>query len=129
MADDENSRELPPKEIHSDESLLAYLTAEPAFLGNEQLLIIGRGILSDVGDIVDLLAIDESGAVHVIFLPQGHRAARPSLKSYEDARSSAALSRDDLLGRVARPEIAAAKSRTSPRARSPPCRAGLEAAK
>lgn len=71
MDDDESSRALPPKEIRSDESLVAYLTAEPSFLGNERLLIIGRSILTDVGDIVDLLAIDDTGAVHVIFLPLG----------------------------------------------------------
>jgi len=70
MTDDDESP-LRPKETHSDESFIEYLLAEPTFLGDEQLLIIGRGILTDIGDIVDVLAIDSSETVHVIFLPHG----------------------------------------------------------
>lgn len=78
MTDDEDHRELRPKETLSDESFVEYLLAEPAFLGNEPLLILGRGILTDIGDIVDVLAIDGSGIVHVIFLPHGE-AGRATL--------------------------------------------------
>jgi hypothetical protein len=69
--DDEDASEPRLKETLSDDSLVEYLEADPAFLGDEQLLIIGRDILTDIGDIIDLLAIDGSGIVHVIFLPHG----------------------------------------------------------
>lgn len=55
----------------SDESLVAYIAAEPALLGNERLLILGRSVLIDIGDIGGVLAIDDRGDVHVISSPHG----------------------------------------------------------
>lgn len=69
MAEDEE-RPRTPTEWLSDERLVGYLRAEPSLLG-EALLVMGQSIPTDTGDIIDVLAIEATGTVHVIFLPQG----------------------------------------------------------
>lgn len=56
-----------PTPIGLEAQLEAYIESDPSILG-EQLLIIGRQIPTVHGGFIDLLALDDSAAVHVIEL-------------------------------------------------------------
>lgn len=53
-----------------DDSLAEVLEAEPALFG-EPLLIVGTSVLTDQGDVADVVAVDGEAAVHVISVASG----------------------------------------------------------
>lgn len=56
-----------PTGLAYEAELENYLESDPSLLG-EPLLIIGRQVVTGFGGFIDLLALDETGAVHVIEL-------------------------------------------------------------
>lgn len=69
---DERSARLPRSR---DDSVASVLEAEPALLG-APLLIVGTSVLTERGDVVDVVAVDSTAAVHVISVADGVADAR-----------------------------------------------------
>lgn len=69
---DERSVRLPRSR---DDSVAAVLEAEPALLG-DPLLIVGTSVLTERGDVADVVAVDSTAAVHVISVADGVADAR-----------------------------------------------------
>ncbi|RFA06669.1 hypothetical protein B7R21_19060 [Subtercola boreus] len=66
-ADGDKLSRIVPTPIGLESHLENYIESDPAMLG-ETLLIIGRQVLTSHGGFIDLLALDETAAVHVIEL-------------------------------------------------------------
>ncbi|MGO1406078.1 hypothetical protein [Agrococcus casei] len=66
-ADEGNLSRLVPTSIGLESQLETYIESDPTMLG-ETLLIIGRQVATSFGGFIDLLALDETAAVHVIEL-------------------------------------------------------------
>lgn len=66
-ADGDKLSRITPTAVGLESQLENYIESDPAMLG-EGLLIIGRQVLTAHGGFIDLLAVDETGAVHVIEL-------------------------------------------------------------
>lgn len=66
-ADGEKLSRIVPTSIGLESQLETYIESDPSMLG-ETLLIIGRQVATAFGGFIDLLALDETAAVHVIEL-------------------------------------------------------------
>lgn len=58
---------LTPRALPSERTLEEFLERDPALLGT-RLLVIGRQVRTPYGKLIDLLAVDEEGALHVLEL-------------------------------------------------------------
>ena len=66
-ADDQGLTRLTPTRVVSESQLEDHIEKDPTILGR-QLLLVGRQVKTDHGGVVDLLAVDAEGTVHVIEL-------------------------------------------------------------
>lgn len=66
-ADGDRLSRLVPTSVGLESQLESYIESDPSMLG-EALLIIGRQVATAFGGFIDLLALDETAAVHVIEL-------------------------------------------------------------
>ncbi len=85
-----------PTAVGLESQLENYIESDPAMLG-EGLLIVGRQVLTAHGGSIDLLAVDESGNVHVIELKR-HKTPRDVAAQALDYGSwVASLGRSDII--------------------------------
>src|SRR6266704_1052548 len=71
---------LVPGGMPTETRLEELIEAEPTILG-EPLLIIGRQVATSFGKIIDLLAVDADGVLHVLELKKDKTRAKSSLRS------------------------------------------------
>ncbi len=106
-ADGEKLTRITPTAIGLEAHLESYIESDPAMLG-EPLLIVGRQVPTAHGGFIDLLAIDENAAVHVIELKRDKTPRDVTAQTLDYGSWVAALGRAEVISIFAtyRPGIA-----------------------
>lgn len=86
-----------PTAIGLEAQLESYIESDPAILG-EALLVIGRQVPTVHGGYIDLLAIDETAAVHVIELKRDKTPRDVTAQALDYGSWVATLGRAEILG-------------------------------
>jgi len=84
-----------PTSIALESQLENYIESDPTMLG-ETLLIIGRQVATAFGGFIDLLALDETAAVHVIELKRDKTPRDVTAQALDYGSWVAGLSRSDI---------------------------------
>ena len=106
-ADGNKLTRITPTAIGLESQLESYIESDPSMLG-ETLLIIGRQVPTAHGGYIDLLAIDETAAVHVIELKRGKTPRDVTAQTIDYGSWVATLSRVEIINIFAayRPGVA-----------------------
>lgn len=94
-ADGEKLSRIVPTSIGLESLLENYIESDPSMLG-ETLLIIGRQVPTAFGGFIDLLALDETAAVHVIELKRDKTPRDVTAQALDYGSWAAGLSRSDI---------------------------------
>lgn len=90
-----NLSRIVPTPIALESQLETYIESDPAMLG-ETLLIIGKQVPTAHGGFIDLLALDETAAVHVIELKRDKTPREVTAQTLDYASWVATLSRSEV---------------------------------
>lgn len=94
-ADGDKLSRIVPTSIGLESQLETYIESDPSMLG-EQLLIIGRQVATAHGGFIDLLALDETAAVHVIELKRDKTPRDVTAQALDYGSWVAGLGRTDI---------------------------------
>ncbi|MES2093499.1 MAG: hypothetical protein V4531_06790 [Actinomycetota bacterium] len=94
-ADGDKLSRIIPTAIGLESQLEVYIESDPTMLG-ETLLIIGRQVLTAHGGYIDLLALDETAAVHVIELKRDKTPRDVTAQALDYGSWVSTLSRADI---------------------------------
>ena len=86
-----------PAAVGLESQLESFIESDPSILG-EVLLVIGRQVPTAHGGFIDLLAIDETAAVHVIELKRDRTPRDVTAQTLDYGSWVASLSRTEILG-------------------------------
>jgi hypothetical protein len=96
-ADGDALTRIVPTAVGLETQLESYIESDPAILG-EALLVIGRQVLTGHGGYIDLLAIDETAAVHVVELKRDKTPRDVTAQALDYGSWVATLGRSEILG-------------------------------
>jgi hypothetical protein len=94
-ADGEKLSRIVPTALALESQLETYIESDPTMLG-ETLLIIGRQVATAYGGFIDLLALDDTAAVHVIELKRDKTPRDVTAQALDYGSWVSTLSRDDI---------------------------------
>lgn len=95
-ADGKKLARITPTAIGLESQLETYIESDPSILG-QTLLIIGRQVPTAHGGFIDLLALDESGTVHVLELKRDKTPRDVTAQALDYGSWVSTLSRSDLV--------------------------------
>ncbi|MBF4574510.1 DUF91 domain-containing protein [Herbiconiux sp. VKM Ac-1786] len=96
-ADGDALTRIVPTAVGLEAQLESYIESDPAILG-ESMLVIGRQVPTAHGGYIDLLAIDETAAVHVIELKRDKTPRDVTAQALDYGSWVATLGRAEILG-------------------------------
>ncbi|MGO1592130.1 MAG: hypothetical protein ACTHW1_03385 [Ancrocorticia sp.] len=94
-ADGDKLTRLVPTSIGLEKQLETYIESDPGMLG-ETLLIIGRQVATAFGGFIDLLALDETAAVHVFELKRNKTPREVTAQALDYGSWVSTLGRSDI---------------------------------
>lgn len=94
-ADGDKLVRITPTAVGLETQLENYIESDPSMLGRD-LLIVGRQVLTVHGGYIDLLAVDESGTVHVIELKRDKTPRDVTAQALDYGSWIASLGRDEI---------------------------------
>lgn len=94
-ADGDRLSRIVPTSIGLESQLETYIESDPMMLG-EPLLIVGRQVPTAFGGFIDLLALDETAAVHVIELKRDKTPREVTAQALDYGSWAAGLGRTDI---------------------------------
>jgi hypothetical protein len=95
-ADGDKLSRIAPTAVGLESQLENFIESDPSMLG-EGLLLIGRQVLTAHGGFIDLLAVDESGNVHVIELKRDRTPRDVTSQTLDYGSWVSTLSRADII--------------------------------
>ena len=95
-ADGDKLTRLTHSAVGLESQLENYIESDPSMLG-ETLLIIGRQVPTAYGGFIDLLAVDESGTVHVIELKRDKTPRDVTAQAIDYGSWVSTLGRSDII--------------------------------
>ncbi len=95
-ADGERLSRITPTAIELESQLETYIESDPSILG-QTLLIIGRQVPTAHGGFIDLLALDETGTVHILELKRDKTPRDVTAQALDYGSWVSTLSRSDLV--------------------------------
>jgi hypothetical protein len=95
-ADGDTLTRITPTGVGLEAQLESYIVSDPTMLG-ATLLIVGRQVMTAHGGFIDLLAIDDTGAVHVIELKRDKTPRDVTAQTLDYASWVSTLGRADII--------------------------------
>lgn len=95
-ADGDKLERVTPTGIGLESQLESYIESDPSILG-QTLLIVGRQVATAHGGFIDLLALDETGTVHVLELKRDKTPRDVTAQALDYGAWVSTLSRSDLV--------------------------------